>query len=57
MKRGEQGPPIVNVDLSAMESKLDMLGDVVSILSGMKIDNADQARKQKRATEDSGKSR
>jgi hypothetical protein len=52
-----ESAPVVNVDLSAMEAKLDKLGDVVQILGGIRMDNEEHARKQKGATLDAGKQR
>jgi hypothetical protein len=58
MKRGEQGPPIVNVDMKQVTDALvPEIKNMVGLLSMRNEEARDQAKRQKRATEDSGKTR
>ena len=58
MERGLQGPPIVNIDMKQVTDELKPeLQNIVAAVVQRSEDAKDQARRQKRATEDAGKSR
>jgi hypothetical protein len=58
MERGLQGPPVVNVDMKQVTDELKPeLQNIVAAVVQRGEEAKEQARKQKRVTEDSGKSR
>ncbi len=58
MERGLQGPPVVNVDMKQVTDELKPeLQNIVAAVVQSTEERKEQARRQKRATEDSGKSR